>query len=1397
MTFDILPLDVKDGLILWVKIAVLFVVGVLIPLMTPRKYVPLDPKNPMEPDPEQTASILSKITYSFLDSIVVLAYRIPHLAHDQLPALADYDHVENFNLKSFKYFSLSGKSKQSHVFWGLMRTFKSDYILAGFLLVLMTPSTFVSPFALNRLLSYLEADYQRATIHPWVWIASLFLGPLATSLFYQSFNFYAARTVVRCEAIITQLVFEHSLRIRLKAETETGEEVMRTNSPTVEAESSNANTTLSTAGTGEGGFSIANEVGVVSTPSERAVGVAPPNEAAPSRDLAKEKRNLKQDDISPRASNMIGHINNLVTTDLGNIVDARDFMFVIVSIPLQIIACIAFLYWILGWSAFVGLFVLICMIPIPGHVAKNIQLVQQRRLKETDARVETVTEAMNMLRMIKLFGWETQMQDKIFEKREDELAWLWKNELLELINNNINYAIPIFVMTVIMKQPLKPSTVFSSMTVFDLLREQFFTGFFMFNRMIAGKVSLDRINDFLGNTELLDACDSITLPPAQTRNEDERIGFSESSFAWSTEFDGSLTPSKRIYLLKIEQELLFKPNCLNIIVGPTGSGKTSMLMALLGEMHYIPIGPNSWFSLPRQDGVAYAAQESWILNQTIKENILFGSPYEQTRYSKVLYQCGLERDLGLFEAGDETEVGEKGLTLSGGQKARITLARAIYSPAQIVLLDDVLAALDVHTAKWIVDKCFSGDLVAGRTVILVTHYIAMVRPLAEFAVSIGSDGKVVAQGVPGLGSGQSVLEALEKNIDEIVTAKEILGTPDVPKPINKLILAEEIEVGHVGWKSVKIFLVALGGNHPALFFVAFIGGLFVSHSTNAFQTWFLGYWASQYECHPASDISVLYYLSAYIGLTVLGMASFMAAFVFLIYAVIRASRLFHHRLVESVFGTTLHWLDITPVSRIVTRCTQDIRVVDGPFKDNLRELTEITIWMVTRIGGIVVMTPVFVIPGLIAGMVGGWVGRIYMAAQISVKREMSNARAPVVGHFGAAIAGLTSVRAYGVQETFISQSMDHINRYTRAARVFYNLNRWVCVRTDAIGGLFAAGLGVYLVYFQTQSTANIGFSLNMAVGFSATILWWIHAFNEFEVQGNSIERIHGYLNIEQEPKSTANSVPPAYWPARGSLVVEKLSAKYSQDGPEVLHDISFEVKSGERVGIIGRTGSGKSTLTLALLRCIPTEGDVFYDGVNITNINLNSLRSEVTIIPQIPELFRGSLRENLDPFNQYDDATLNDALRAAGLTVLQSEIDDERITLETQISSGGGNMSVGQRQILALARAIVRGRKLLILDEGMCSPTSLPYYETDNAIQSSLRHEIGRDTTVITIAHRLQTIMDADKIMVLDAGRIVEYDSPSNLLRFENGFLRSLVEESGEKERLYEMAKRNDTVQQI
>ncbi|KAF8507383.1 P-loop containing nucleoside triphosphate hydrolase protein [Hysterangium stoloniferum] len=971
--------------------------------------------------------------------------------------------------------------------------------------------------------------------------------------------------------------------------------------------------------------------------------------------------------------------------------------------------------------------------------------------------------------MTKLFGWEDKMNKKIAEKREAELELIKKWKLFNVLNANTNYFITLITMatsfacyTMIQNQALTAATVFTSIAVFGQLRDSMFNIFFWLPIMITAKVSLTRINDFLQKKT---ASDEGSINP-QPFNPSDGIGFRNATFTWDSDrSDDGWNASQRRYSLKIDGELFFKHGQFNLIIGPTGSGKTSMLMGLLGEMHFKPCGQDGGFNLPRDRGVAYAAQEAW-------DNILFGKTLDEERYKKVLHQCGLERDLNLFEAGDETEVGERGITLSGGQKARITLARAVYSDAQILLLDDILAALDVHTSRFIVDECLQGDLLRGRTILLVTHNVAMVAPIADFVVSLGNNGTIASRG--------SVNESLKKNgtlLREAVESMEIADkaaeTVDstatanqIPRAGAKLVVEEEIAVGHVSWRPLKLYLSNL----------AWTLGLVFSEVCDAAGTWFLGYWAAQYEQQPASGVPVAYYLSLYALILVGNGAGYCISMAFY------ASRIVHRNLITSILGTTLRWLDTVPTARIIARCTQDIRAVDGAIPLYFSSLVNISQTMLVSFVAVVIFVPAFILPGVLVAIVGVVCGQMYIRAQLPVKREMSNRRSPVIAHFGAAIAGLVSIRAYGAQAAFMSESLQRIDKYTRPARVYYNLNRWVGVRIDVIGTTFTACLALYLAYNKTFRTpSETGFSLAMAVGFSGLTLGW--------------ERIETYVSIEQETKPTVQGVPPAYWPASGSLIVEDLCARYSVDGPQVLHNISFEIKSGERIGVVGRTGSGKSSLTLSLLRCIPTDGQILLDGLATSSINLNALRSSVTIIPQMPELLSGTLRENLDPFSEHSDATLNDALRSAGLFSLQEHGEKaSNITLDSAISGGGRNLSVGQRQILALARAILRQSKLLILDEEeqqltQNTATSAVDYATDSIIQNTLREAL-KDATLITVAHRLQTIMDADKIMVLDAGNMVEFDTPGNLLKKDGGYLKSLVDESGDRTVLYEMAEK-------
>ncbi|KAJ7838629.1 hypothetical protein B0H14DRAFT_2788979 [Mycena olivaceomarginata] len=1301
-----LNLDLWEGALLWPKIATLFLV----------QYTPVDLKHPMPvPNPEQTASILSSVFFSFLDRIVALAYQTPHLSFDQLPPLCDYDDMKHLKTWAFPHLDFFISGKKRHVVFGFLWIFRWEFFTMAILLIIGALAQFGAPLAINRLLDYLENPDSETFMKPWFWILLLFFGPLTYILVFQWDMFVGWRVSAQATAIMTELVFEHALRMQLQAET------------------------------------------------------------------ASKDATMKESSAKAAQTNLVGKINTLVTVDREAITDARNILFLVTIVPIQVIGSAVFLYRVLGWSAFVGIGTMIALLPAPGYITKLQSSVQKKTLKQTDARVQTVTETMNVVRMIKMFGWEKQMKERIAEKREAELTWIWWRKVLSTAQGLTNSLIPtitmlatyenthsIFSQTVVMKEELSASKVFSSMAVFDLLRNQLGFIFYSVSMVVKAKVSLDRLNDFLCNAELLDSFSPKYAPDIAAAGQPsvELIGLRDASFTWSNDnaTDGTLTPSSRKFFLEIKGELFFKPGRINLVIGSTGS---------TGEMHQLPTSPSSWFNLPRRGGVSYAAQESWVLNDTIKNNILFNTPMDMERYKQVLHQCGLERDLELFDAGDETEVGEKGLTLSGGQKARVTLARAVYSDTQIILLDDILAALDVHTAKWIVDKCLCGPLIRNRTVILVTHNLALTSKLADFVVSVGLDGRVRTHSsvsnalvndellATEANKGQAILDSAENGVDSMPPSDE------AKKSGGKLIVAEEIAIGRVSLSAITMFLSAHATGYATLFFAGLITVNLVDNVVVALR-------ACQYGKGDA--VAVFKYLGGFSILVIFGVFIYTVGYVYFTLGSFKASKVIHSTLLESVFGTTFRWLDVTPTSRIIARCTADINAVDDSLSEAVWNFLNITLTMVVNFSAVIFFTPLFILPGSLVTLLGIWCGRIYLASQLSVKREWSNARAPVLAHIGATIAGIVSVRAYGAQEALIKISIDRINALTRTERAFTNLNRWAFVRST--------GVAYYLVYLQSHRPSNVGFSLNMVRGlpliFSGTILAWVFFGNRLEIQSNSLERIKQYIDIEQEPTPEPKGVPPAYWPASGNLDVNNLSARYSHDGPQVLHNISFNIKAGERVGVVGRTGSGKSSLTLALLRCILTEGTVHYDGIPTSSLNLEALRTNITIIPQVPELLAGSLRSNLNILSHFDDVALNDALRVAGLSALQDEMEEGKLTLDSEIAAGGTNLSVGQRQIIALARAIVRGSKLLILDED---------YKTDAIIQGSLRTELPRDTTLLTVAHRLMTIMDADKIVVLDAGRIVEFDSPKVLLKNKNGIFRALVEESSDKGVLYGMVR--------
>ncbi|KAF9000095.1 P-loop containing nucleoside triphosphate hydrolase protein [Cyathus striatus] len=1295
-----------------VRTALLSIVGGIVPLFIPGRYIPVDNKDPRPPPPDQTASIFSLFTYSFLNHIVWLGYCVPHIAFEDLPPLADYDHVKYLRKKAFRYLDPDDITNRRHIFFNLVRAFRWEVAVLSMPMLVRAVANFSYPLAINQLLGTLKATEEQAMIRPWVWVALLFIGPMTSSLCLELYFYFSKRLVIQMEALIMHTIFERVLKISVVSGGQT-----------------------------HGADNVAATV-----PGHK-------------------------HDVKSEAHNLFGKISSLVTTDMINIGLSIDIICILVYIPPHFIIGVWFLYSILGWSSIIGLSTLMAFLALPAYIAKTSQRVETVRMKFTDARVQAVTEALNLARMIKLFGWENKMEKTLNERREEELMWIKKREFLSvglklsnivatmitmlttyLVHERLllRVGVDVLFQTVVFKKELSTAAVFSSAAVFSTLRSMLELTFQVIQQAVTGKVSLDRVNEFLTKSDI--------LQQVTEQNGVGLIGFRDAAFTWNKH--GGLSHEQ--FQLNVRGELALKHGSFNAIVGPTASGKTSLLMALLGEMNFSPLSLDGWYNLPRAYGVAYAAQESWVLNMTIRDNIIFGSVFDEDRYQKVVMQCCLEADLAELPAGDNTEVGEKGVTLSGGQKARITLARAVYSQASILLLDDVLAALDIRTAKWIVEKCFKGDLIKGRTVLLVTHNVNIIHHVVDAFVAISNQGEVCLTentdfniNIADINASETFSEYQSTTLDRDVT--NAATQDDMNDTGGKLVVQEEVAIGRVNWETVRMYLSALCGRYPIFVIPTFIAGLLSTEALTTAQVWFLGQWGNAYDTTPMGHVPATWYLSIYGTLSVVSVALSFVLLVAFISQGIAASKQIHGRLIHSVLHATLRWLDMTPTSRILARCTQDIGTIDSTLPTYLKWLFDMIAVMLVKLGMIVFITPTFLLPGILVAIAGAWLSNFYIASQLSINREASRAKAPIIAHFVTLTTGLVSIRAYGIQPLVLEELRSRVDRQTRASLVLESLSRWITVRISFISAMFSSSLAAYLVFLPSsdRSLSDIA---------------------------NSLERAHQYMQIDQEPKPSSRGIPPAYWPASGELRVSNLSASYKENGPTVLHDLSFSIRSGEHIGIVGRTGSGKSSLILSLLRSIHTRGSVFYDGIEIGTLNLDALRSKISVIPQTPQLFTGTLRENLDPFSEYDDAHLHGALELSGFFTLNGLPGFQKLALDTMINNAGSTLSVGQRQILALARALVRGSKVLILDEATASID----HETDSIIHSSLRRLEG-EITILTIAHRLHTIADADKVLVLDNGKLVEFDTPQALMRNEDGIFRRIVFESGEQDRLNDL----------
>lgn len=681
ITYSRLPLDpdyLPESLV-WARFSLLTIVAVLIPLFQPNQYRPVDPVNPSdEPNEEQTASFFSYVFYIFMDKIVFRAWKSPAIPYEQLPSLPDYDRagwLARHNLLKLHPIRRQELGlKPRGLFTCLMSVFWKPYMILAIMIIIQAVMDFAAPIGINRLLTYVESG-ETNDIRPWFWILWLFLGPTFASLARQYYIFTTTRSLVHVESLFTQLLFDHALRIKMQDPVDSA--------PSIEEQLQGANTPAPIV---DGPGLEETHIPIVDNNTAGLVAV----EAAEISSDEQGQPEKPDSSDSEKAAGLVGRLTTLASTDLENMIEGRDFLMMLLYAPIQLILGGVFLYQILSWSGLVGMALTFVTLPVPGYLAKLMNTTQRNLMKATDDRIQTITEAVSTLRMVKLFAWEEQISQRISEKRKIELRQVRIKGYIDKIIGTVNWILPILTMiacyglfTGVEKRVLTAAQVFSSLTVFDMIRNQMYGLTAIVQSSITAKVSVERFDAFLRGTELLDVFKNDVDIKVKTTQEQNEIYMKNAEFSWdspattaakerrsksttalasgtNTARGTATARSKKEWRLKID-DLVFPQGKTTVVAGKTSSGKTSLLMALLGEMNWVPTQLDASFNLPRAGGIAYCAQEAWVMATTVRENIVFGEVYDEKRYKQVLHACALEKDLELFDAGDQTELGEKGL----------------------------------------------------------------------------------------------------------------------------------------------------------------------------------------------------------------------------------------------------------------------------------------------------------------------------------------------------------------------------------------------------------------------------------------------------------------------------------------------------------------------------------------------------------------------------------------------------------------------------------------------------------------------------------------------------------------------------------------------------------------
>ncbi|CAO3569188.1 unnamed protein product [Mortierella alpina] len=1138
---------------------------------------------------------------------------------------------------------------------------------------------------------------------------------------------------------------------------------------------------------------------------------------------------------SARQTFTAGEIVNHMSIDAQRVQDLVTYLHVVWSGLFQIGIALYLLYSTMGWAIFAGVTVMILMIPLNARLSVYTKNFQQQQMKNKDTRIKLMNEILNGIRVIKLYAWEgTFLQKVLTVRNEYELATMKKIGYLYAVQNFTWACTPFLVSlstftvyALVMNRPMTTDIVFAAIALFNLLQFPLAMFPFVISSSVEAHVALGRVYKYLTSSEVDPNAIIIEDPrklSGQSATDKYALLVKDASYSWYKD------SSPVIHDINIA----LKKDCLLTVVGRVGSGKSSLIAALCGDLERVS------GEIRVRGSVAFIPQQAWIMNDTLRNNILFGNAYDPHYYKKTIEACCLQPDFDMLSSGDMTEIGERGINLSGGQKARISLARAVYARADIYLFDDPLSAVDAHVGRTIFDKVIGPrGLLAGKTRVFVTHQIQYL--MQSTSIMMLREGRVVEQGnyqelmrkrsdvyqlVTEFGNDPSqhidesedgeVEPLVEQNVhleeDVVETdafpAEEISLFSTTPRSARRdsirsvtsvrtlrrpsmaslhqrnksdkadqakgtIISEEEVKQGSVNRSVYRAYAKACSYKWVFMYILSMIFSQGASISTSLWLT----HWSSENDSGNVSK-STVYYLGVYAALGLAyALLTVFQSIVLQVHCAIRSARVLHQKMLHSVLRSPMVFFDTTPMGRILNRFSKDQSTIDEVLPRSFGGYSRTLFQVASVLLVVTLSTPSFFVVIFPFAFVYVWLQRYYLATSREIRRLDSVSRSPVFAHFQETLGGVCTIRAYRQQNRFIKDNEFRLDQNLRAYYPSIAGNRWLAFRLECLSSVIIFGSAFLAVLSLSKNISVdpglVGLSLTYALSITQSLNWMVRQYTEIESNIVSVERLQEYVELKPEAAEIIDDHrPPQDWPAQGRVDFVNYETRYRPGLDLVLRGVTCSIRPHEKIGICGRTGAGKSSLTLSLFRIIESvKGQIFVDGIDISTLGLFDVRSRFSIIPQDPVLFAGTIRFNLDPLSEKTDHELWQALEDSYLKENVSQMEGG---LNAMVLEGGDNFSVGQRQLICLARALLRKTSLLVLDEA----TAAIDLETDALVQAIIRRKFNH-CTILTIAHRINTVMDSDRIMVLSDGKIAEFETPAKLLADPNSIFYSLAKESG------------------